>query len=68
MPRSLQVDDQHRARRGSRRCQLEAVALGFWDVGPSDNDGAADFAGDLDAATADARIEMVYRAKLVRWS
>ncbi|RKR86196.1 uncharacterized protein DUF4259 [Micromonospora pisi] len=33
--------------------------MGFWDVGPFDNDDAADFAGDLDAATADARIEMV---------
>jgi hypothetical protein len=38
------------------------AALGFWDVGPFDNDDAADFAGDLDAVTADARIEMVGRA------
>jgi hypothetical protein len=33
--------------------------MGFWGVGPFDNDDAADFAGDLDEATADARIEMV---------
>ncbi|MFG1891492.1 DUF4259 domain-containing protein [Micromonospora sp. NPDC049051] len=38
------------------------TALGFWDVGPFDNDDAADFAGDLDAAPADARMEMVGRA------
>jgi hypothetical protein len=40
---------------------LGVAALGFWDVGPFDNDDAADFAGDLDAVTADARIEMVGR-------
>ncbi|MEU9505297.1 DUF4259 domain-containing protein [Micromonospora sp. NPDC048170] len=37
------------------------MALGFWDVGPFDNDDAADFAGDLDVVTADARVEMVGR-------
>jgi hypothetical protein len=41
---------------------LGVAALGFWDVGPFDNDDAADFAGDLDAVAADARIEMVGRA------
>ncbi|MFG3701721.1 DUF4259 domain-containing protein [Micromonospora sp. NPDC047620] len=35
---------------------------GLLDVGPFDNDdAAADFAGELDAVTADARIEMVGR-------
>ncbi|MER5334196.1 DUF4259 domain-containing protein [Micromonospora sp. NPDC002717] len=33
--------------------------MGFWGVGPFDNDDAADFADDLDAATVDVRIEMV---------
>ncbi|MEU5943715.1 DUF4259 domain-containing protein [Micromonospora sp. NPDC047548] len=33
--------------------------MGFWDVSPFGNDDAADFAGDLDEATAEARIEMV---------
>lgn len=35
--------------------------MGFWDVVPFDNDDAADFAGDLDAATAGARTGMVDR-------
>ncbi|MFI7080448.1 DUF4259 domain-containing protein [Micromonospora sp. NPDC049903] len=35
--------------------------MGFWDVGPFDNDDAADFAGDLDVVAEDVRIEMVGR-------
>jgi Domain of unknown function (DUF4259) len=33
--------------------------MGTWDVGPFDNDDAADFAGDLDDAPEQARIEMI---------
>jgi hypothetical protein len=33
--------------------------MGTWGVGPFDNDDAADFAGDLDDAPADIRIEMI---------
>ncbi|MGI5237442.1 DUF4259 domain-containing protein [Dactylosporangium sp. CA-139066] len=33
--------------------------MGFWDVSPFGNDSAADFAWELDEATAEARIEMV---------
>lgn len=33
--------------------------MGFWDVGPFDNDDAADFAGELDDAPAHARIDMI---------
>lgn len=33
--------------------------MGTWDVGPFDNDDAADFAGELDDAPAQARIEMI---------
>jgi hypothetical protein len=33
--------------------------MGTWDVGPFDNDDAADFAGDLDDAPAQVRIEMI---------
>ncbi|MER7420914.1 DUF4259 domain-containing protein [Micromonospora peucetia] len=36
--------------------------FGLWDVGPFDNDDAAEFAGDLEAVTTDARIGMVGRA------
>ncbi len=35
--------------------------MGFWDVGPFDNDDAADFAAELDGAPAGARIDMVGR-------
>jgi len=34
-------------------------AMGTWDVGPFDNDDAADFADDLDDAPAHTRIEMI---------
>ncbi|GAB7036832.1 MULTISPECIES: DUF4259 domain-containing protein [Catenuloplanes] len=33
--------------------------MGTWDVGPFDNDDAADFAGELDDAPPRARIDMV---------
>ena len=33
--------------------------MGTWDAGPFDNDDAADFAGELDDAPAQARIEMI---------
>lgn len=33
--------------------------MGTWDVGPFDNDDAADFAGELDDAPPQARIEMI---------
>ncbi|MEU9829731.1 DUF4259 domain-containing protein [Micromonospora chersina] len=33
--------------------------MGFWDVSPFGNDDAADFAGDLDEATVEARVELV---------
>ncbi|MEV6551882.1 DUF4259 domain-containing protein [Streptomyces sp. NPDC051597] len=39
--------------------------MGTWDVGPFDNDTAADFAGDLDEAAADERTGIV-RDVLVR--
>jgi hypothetical protein len=35
--------------------------MGTWDVGPFDNDTAADFAGDLDEAAVDEREPMVRR-------
>lgn len=35
--------------------------MGTWDIGPFDNDTAADFAGDLDEAAADEREPMVRR-------
>jgi Domain of unknown function (DUF4259) len=34
-------------------------AMGTWDIGPFDNDDAADFANDLDDASMQARIEMI---------
>lgn len=33
--------------------------MGAWDVGPFDNDDAADFAGDLDDAPPHARIDLI---------
>jgi hypothetical protein len=33
--------------------------VGTWDAGPFGNDDAADFAGELDDASAQARIEMI---------
>lgn len=33
--------------------------MGTWDAGPFGNDDAADFAGELDDAPAQARIEMI---------
>jgi hypothetical protein len=33
--------------------------VGTWDVGPFGNDDAADFAGELDDASAHTRIEMI---------
>jgi hypothetical protein len=33
--------------------------MGTWGAGPFDNDDAADFAGELDDAPAQARIEMI---------
>ncbi|MFF7205469.1 DUF4259 domain-containing protein [Streptomyces sp. NPDC008141] len=33
--------------------------MGTWDVGPFDNDTAADFAGDLDEAASDERESMI---------
>ncbi|MEU3290473.1 DUF4259 domain-containing protein [Streptomyces longwoodensis] len=33
--------------------------MGTWDIGPFDNDTAADFAGDLDEAAVDEREPMV---------
>ncbi|WP_433208049.1 DUF4259 domain-containing protein [Dactylosporangium sp. CS-047395] len=33
--------------------------MGFWDVSPFGNDGAADFAYDLDEATTEARIKLI---------
>ncbi|GAA2845920.1 hypothetical protein Acy02nite_47610 [Actinoplanes cyaneus] len=33
--------------------------MGIWDVGPFDNDDAADFADALDDASAQDRIEMI---------
>lgn len=39
--------------------------MGTWDIGPFDNDTAADFAGDLDEAAADERTGIV-RDVLVR--
>lgn len=35
--------------------------MGTWDIGPFDNDTAADFAGDLDEAAVDEREPMVRR-------
>ncbi|MCZ9353781.1 DUF4259 domain-containing protein [Streptomyces mutabilis] len=35
--------------------------MGTWDIGPFDNDTAADFAGDLDKAAVDEREPMVRR-------
>ncbi|WP_435652346.1 DUF4259 domain-containing protein [Kitasatospora purpeofusca] len=35
--------------------------MGTWDIGPFDNDTAADFAGDLDDAPAAEREELVRR-------
>jgi Domain of unknown function (DUF4259) len=34
-------------------------AMGTWDAGPFDSDETADFAGELDDAPAQARIEMI---------
>ncbi|MFE3167951.1 DUF4259 domain-containing protein [Streptomyces sp. NPDC059224] len=39
--------------------------MGTWDVGPFDNDTAADFCGDLDEAAADEREGMI-RSALTR--
>ncbi|MFE7355575.1 DUF4259 domain-containing protein [Streptomyces sp. NPDC057543] len=39
--------------------------MGTWDVGPFDNDTAADFCGDLDEAAADER-EGIVRGALTR--
>lgn len=39
--------------------------MGTWDVGPFDNDTAADFCGDLDEAAADER-EGIIRGALTR--
>lgn len=36
--------------------------MGTWDTGHFDNDTAADFAGDLDSATAERRVEVVREA------
>jgi hypothetical protein len=36
--------------------------MGTWDTGHFDNDTAADFAGDLDAASVDRRAELVREA------
>ncbi|GGX69858.1 DUF4259 domain-containing protein [Streptomyces fructofermentans] len=33
--------------------------MGTWDIGPFDNDTAADFGGDLDDATSEERASMV---------
>lgn len=41
------------------------ISMGTWDVGPFDNDTAADFAGDLDEAALDER-ESVIRGALKR--
>ncbi|MFJ8016711.1 DUF4259 domain-containing protein [Streptomyces sp. NPDC096339] len=35
--------------------------MGTWDIGPFDNDTAADFAGDLDEATMEERESMIRR-------
>lgn len=35
--------------------------MGTWDIGPFDNDTAADFAGDLDEAAAEERVPMIRR-------
>ncbi|MFB7037584.1 MULTISPECIES: DUF4259 domain-containing protein [unclassified Streptomyces] len=35
--------------------------MGTWDIGPFDNDTAADFAGDLDEATVEEREPMIRR-------
>ncbi|WP_432173943.1 DUF4259 domain-containing protein [Streptomyces sp. Tue6028] len=35
--------------------------MGTWDIGPFDNDSAADFAGDLDDATMGEREPMIRR-------
>lgn len=39
--------------------------MGTWDIGPFDNDTAADFAGDLDEAPREER-EAIIRKALVR--
>ncbi|XVQ11975.1 DUF4259 domain-containing protein [Spirillospora sp. CA-255316] len=36
--------------------------MGTWDVGPFDNDHAADFAGDLDETEADQRAATIHQA------
>ncbi|WP_053762249.1 DUF4259 domain-containing protein [Streptomyces sp. AS58] len=36
--------------------------MGTWDIGPFDNDTAADFGGDLDEAASDDRASMIRRA------
>jgi hypothetical protein len=37
----------------------ESGSVGAWDSGPFDNDDAADFAGQLDEADQNQRIEMI---------
>jgi hypothetical protein len=46
-------------RRSAGQQLVEEITMGTWDVGPFDNDDAADFAGDLDDAASDERENLV---------